>query len=70
MPGSGVRSSNLLEIATQTGAKEFHSSARKQIPSAMLYQSPKMSEQLMQVTLDEDEVRQMKLLLQQLAQQP
>ena len=68
MPGSGLRSSNLIEIAMQTGATEFHTSARKQIPSSMLYQSPKMQEQLMQVTLDEDEVRQMKLLLQQLAQ--
>jgi copper homeostasis protein len=66
MPGSGLRSSNLADIAHQTGAVEFHSSARKQNPSAMHYQSPKMAEQLMQVILDEEEVRQMKLILQQL----
>ena len=69
MPGSGLRSSNLVDIATQTGATEFHSSARKSVPSTMLYKSPKMGEQLTQITVDEEEVRQMKLLLQQLAQQ-
>jgi copper homeostasis protein len=69
MPGSGLRSTNLAEIAQQTGATEFHSSARKQIASAMSYQSPRMGEQLMQVILDEEEVRQMKLILQQLPQQ-
>lgn len=69
MPGSGLRSTNLAEIARQTQAREFHSSARKQVPSGMNYQSPKMGEQLQQVMLDEDEVRQMKLILQQLQQQ-
>lgn len=66
MPGSGLRSTNLAEIAQRTGALEFHSSARKQIASCMNYQSPRMGEQLMQVILDEEEVRQMKLILQQL----
>jgi copper homeostasis protein len=31
MPGSGVRSSNIKEIADYTGAVELHSSARKVI---------------------------------------
>jgi hypothetical protein len=35
----------------------------------MSYQSPRMGEQLLQVILDEEEVRQMKLILQQLPQQ-
>lgn len=67
MPGSGLRASNLAEIAAKTGATEFHSSARKLMPSLMNYQSPKMAEQLQQVSLDEEEVRQMKLVIQQLA---
>lgn len=70
MPGSGLRAANLEEIADKTGATEFHSSARKMIPSAMQYQSPKMLEQLMQVSLDEDEVMQMRHVLTQLAQRP
>lgn len=70
MPGSGLRSSNLAEIAQKTGAVEFHSSARKQLASTMSYQSPKMGEQLQQVMLDEEEVRQMKLILQQLPHKP
>jgi copper homeostasis protein len=69
MPGSGLRSSNIAEIAKATGATEFHSSARKHYPSEMLYQSPTMEEQLTRISLDEEEVRQMKLVLEQLAQE-
>lgn len=69
MPGSGLRSSNIAEIAKKTGATEFHSSARKHFPSNMLYQSPTMEEQLTLIGLDEEEVRQMKLILEQLVQE-
>lgn len=45
MPGSGVRSDNILKIAETTGATEFHSSARKQLEN--------------KISVDEEEVRKM-----------
>ncbi|MFA7492645.1 MAG: copper homeostasis protein CutC [Proteiniphilum sp.] len=40
MPGSGVNMHNILTIAKETGAREFHLSARKPIESAMIYRNP------------------------------
>ena len=45
MPGSGVRSDNIIAIAETTGATEFHSSARIQIDD--------------KISVDEKEVRKM-----------
>jgi copper homeostasis protein len=59
MPGSGVRASNVKEIITQTGAKEIHSSARKNTNSLMQIQSTTMVENLQTVHLDAEEVRGM-----------
>jgi copper homeostasis protein len=59
MPGSGVRASNVKEIITQTGAKEIHSSARKNTNSLMQVQSTTMIENLQTVHLDAEEVRGM-----------
>jgi copper homeostasis protein len=56
MPGSGLRSSNIAAIAGQTGASEFHTSARKFIGSKMDYLNPEMGEELKSVTVDEDEI--------------
>ncbi len=63
MPGSGVRSNNIAELTTYTGAKELHSSARKVFPSAMHYHQPGMQESLTSFMVDEDEIRQMKSIL-------
>jgi copper homeostasis protein len=63
LPRSGVRSNNLQKIM-QTGAKEFHSSARKEMPSAMQFTVASMSETLMNTGVDEDEIRKMKTILQ------
>lgn len=57
MPGSGVRSSNLQQLAQQTGAHQFHTSARAVKSSAMMYSNPLMNEQLNEVTADEQEIR-------------
>jgi copper homeostasis protein len=57
MPGSGVRSSNIHTIARQTGAVEFHTSARTNIPSAMEYANAAMKEELKSVIADEAEIR-------------
>jgi copper homeostasis protein len=66
MPGSGLRSSNLQEIATITGAREFHSSARMSLPSAMSFINAGMKEDLVQTGLDEQEVRNMRAIIDQL----
>lgn len=58
MPGSGVRAINILEIAKQTGAKEFHSSARADLASQMEYQNPDMKEELKSPILNVEEVSQ------------
>jgi copper homeostasis protein len=66
MPGSGLRSANLREIADKTGAREFHSSARNVVPTTMSYINPEMNEDLVQTGLDEQEVRAMRAVIDQL----
>ncbi|MCC8155184.1 MAG: copper homeostasis protein CutC [Tannerellaceae bacterium] len=39
MPGCGVRENNIALIEEQTGAKEFHTSARSMIKSEMIYRN-------------------------------
>jgi copper homeostasis protein len=39
MPGSGVRESNIARIEAETGAKEFHTSARTVLHSRMVYRA-------------------------------
>jgi len=56
MPGSGINSKNIVEIAKHTGATEFHSSARNFIESKMQFSQPTMNEQLTSVNLNADEV--------------
>jgi copper homeostasis protein len=65
MPGSGVRSNNIIQLAETTGAKAFHSSARKNISSEMNYHNQCMNESLNQVTLDAEEVQHIKKKLDQ-----
>ncbi len=43
MPGCGVNASNIKNIAEQTGAREFHLSARKTIESGMIYRNSRVS---------------------------
>lgn len=57
MPGSGVRSGNIAALAVQTGAVEFHTSARLLKNTGMTYQNPTMQEQLQHATIDEAELR-------------
>ena len=60
MPGSGVRSNNIKELAQFTGADELHSSARKIIFSPMKFINDTMNEDLKNILVDEDEIRSMK----------
>jgi len=65
MPGSGLNSGNVKEIAEVTNACEFHTAARKKINGAS---SPStMKEVLSFVSVDEDEVRSIRSVLDALA---
>lgn len=43
MPGCGVNAGNIEKIATSTGAREFHLSARVSVGSGMTYRNPSVS---------------------------
>ncbi|HEV2353773.1 MAG TPA: copper homeostasis protein CutC [Puia sp.] len=66
MPGSGVRASNIAELAAKTAAVEFHTSARMPQPSAMAFVNGAMREDAFMVMVDEDEIRRIKAELAKL----
>lgn len=70
MPGSGVRSGNVLQVARFTGARAFHSSARAVLPSSMRYVNPAMAEDLASVSIDPEEVAELRRLLDTLPAEP
>jgi copper homeostasis protein len=43
MPGSGVRSNNIAALVKETGATQFHTTARSYIESGMVYRNPHVS---------------------------
>ncbi|MDQ2720971.1 MAG: copper homeostasis protein CutC [Bacteroidota bacterium] len=63
MPGSGVTSKNIIEIAESTGAKEFHSSASISKESEMQFKNAAMNESLNYVAVNKEEVKKMVELL-------
>jgi copper homeostasis protein len=63
MPGAGVRASNILQLKEQTGAREFHSSARKIIPNTVSYQNPYILDIGNQLIANDEELREMVRLL-------
>lgn len=63
MPGSGITSANIIEVAEKTGAKELHSSASILKESDMQFQNADMNESLKYLTTKEDEVKKMASLL-------
>ncbi|MEO6732681.1 MAG: copper homeostasis protein CutC [Ferruginibacter sp.] len=65
MPGSGVRSDNIIAIAEKTGAIEFHSSARSISSGKMNFINDEMKEELLSVVTDGNEVKKMIALLNQ-----
>ena len=66
MPGSGVRSNNISELAAYTSAQEFHSSARKIIPSQMEFIQKSMKEDLGNIFVDVEEIKMMREALKPL----
>lgn len=63
LPGSGVRSQGLQELVLETGANEFHSSARTELPSNMDFIVPTMQENLTNTFVNTEEVKKMKDIL-------
>ena len=63
MAGSGLRSSNVIDIAKITGINEFHTSARILVDTKMDYVVPGMEEDLKLVMVDAAEVKQIADLL-------
>lgn len=57
MPGAGIRSSNIDMLIKQTGASEFHTSARKIVPDATTFQNPEVSDIGSQIIANEEELR-------------
>lgn len=68
MPGSGVRSTNIVGLARATGARAFHSSARTTRPSSMTFVNPAMQETLDSVSIDGAEVAELRRLLDSIAE--
>lgn len=64
MPGSGVRAENIAALATETGAKEFHSSAGITIKSGMEFVQQSMQETNDLFTASDVEIRNMISALQ------
>jgi copper homeostasis protein len=64
MPGSGVRASNVAELATKTGAVEFHTTARVAQRSAMEFVNGGMREDLSMVMPSEEEIRAIRRLFE------
>ena len=76
MPGAGVRSDNIVELAQHTGAVEFHSSARMMAPSKMRYRNPNVSvggagnDEYSYISVDVGEVAHMRAALDSMEVQP
>lgn len=60
MPGSGVRSNNIISLIDFTGVTEVHSSARKMDKTEMLFTPASMLETLENISVDEEEIKLMK----------
>ena len=59
MPGAGVKSGNIRRLAEETGATEFHSSARVIAPNPLTYVNREVSDYGNVYIADEAEVRAM-----------
>lgn len=53
MPGCGVNEQNILQLAQQTGATEFHLSARRAVESGMVFRNPHVSMGGTNITINE-----------------
>lgn len=65
MPGAGVKSSNIAKLKAESGATEFHSSARIIKENPVTFLNPEVSDYGNVFICDADEVRKMVKLLQE-----
>lgn len=66
MPGAGVRSSNIVQLAKETGAYEFHTSARKAVSNTMSFANPNVTDAGNMYVADEEELKKILQSLNQL----
>lgn len=57
MPGAGVRSSNIAQLVRETGAWEYHTSARRSIPNPLTWQTKEITDYGNVYIADETELR-------------
>ena len=63
MPGSGVKSDNLEALIKNTGAREFHSSARKLQTGKMIFNRKEMDEEAQHYGVDVEEVKKLRSII-------
>jgi len=68
MPGSGLNSMNVIDIATATGAFEFHTAARKKITRSEIVSPSSMNETLSFISVDQEEIKNINLALDSIFQ--
>lgn len=66
MPGAGVRSSNLRQLILETGATEYHTSARKPATDPMLIKNPRVTDAGAVYLADETELEKIMEILKSL----
>ncbi|NII26700.1 copper homeostasis protein CutC [Pseudoflavitalea sp. X16] len=59
MPGAGIRASNIEKLIKETGATEYHTSARITVPDLVTYQNPAILDSGDVVIANEEELRQL-----------
>ncbi|EIM01424.1 copper homeostasis protein CutC [Rhodanobacter thiooxydans] len=60
MPGAGITAQNIAALAAATGAREFHTSAKRQLPSGMRHRRPVLDDmQAGELRSDAGQVRAM-----------
>jgi copper homeostasis protein len=59
MPGAGIRAANIEKLINETGAAEYHTSARINVPDTVTYQNPAILDSGQVVIANEEELRQL-----------
>jgi copper homeostasis protein len=63
MPGAGVRSSNIAQLINDTGATEFHTSARITVPDEVTFQNPAITDAGPWYIANEEELNKIMVVL-------
>jgi copper homeostasis protein len=64
MPGAGVKSTNLEKLKRESGAREFHASARRLAPNPVTYINPAVNDYGNVYIADEQELKAMISILE------